>query len=275
MLKVLTVSILGLVLAACGSSSSGSNENQISNSDQEPNNSIENAQILARTTQADQNDLEVDRLQINLEGSLDFQGDPVDFYSLDVPNESGKYILGVGWNSNIENDSINNFNLLIYKNGQLVEDIEANGNEQSSAGLCLDVVAGDKYIFEITTENDSGKYGFMFGYYPHDLSCNEYNNSITPSTTPLNYVYKVDGLGTGVCIEEAFEDTVLANGVVNNLGFSYGKCMDALGVDTYAYCLIPNNGQSWLESRYYFEISIESTQAQFMCNGWNGDYVAL
>jgi hypothetical protein len=56
-----------------------------------------------------------------------------------------------------------------------------------------------------------------------------------------------------------YSDTELASGVVTSLGYSYAKCVDALGVNTFAYCELSN--QVSLESRYYFENTITEEDA--------------
>ena len=90
------------------------------------------------------------------------------------------------------------------------------------------------------------------------------------------YTYKLDGLGDGVCVEQAFENSSLADGVVNSLGFSFGTCLGALGNGTFAYCDIQLGSEfDWIQQHYYFETSISVSDAQFSCSGWGGVYVEL
>ena len=90
------------------------------------------------------------------------------------------------------------------------------------------------------------------------------------------YTYKLDGLGDGVCVEQAFENSSLADVVVNSLGFSFGTCLGALGNGTFAYCEIQFGSEfDWIQQHYYFETSISVSDAQFSCSGWGGVYVEL
>lgn len=100
----------------------------------------------------------------------------------------------------------------------------------------------------------------------------------TPDATPyinptFYHTYKVDGLGEGVCIEHAYDDSDFASGVVENLGYSSGTCLDALDTSIFAYCEIQTDSNfDWVQQVYYFEVSISASDAQSMCSTWGGTY---
>jgi len=277
MLKAVLISILGLSLVACGGSES-EDDSSPKNADLEPNSSLDQAQQLIVTTQSNQADLQEQVISVHFDGSLNFSTDSSDFYSVGVINRPGDYVVSAGWHSNLI-DPIGEFELQIFKNGSLYKTLESDQGEQSDAIWCLEVEQGEELSFGLNTEGDSGSYGFGFYFFSNiGLSCDSYNGNPQPedgsdSNGDLTYVYKLNALGDGVCGQDAHTDSALAEGTVNNLGYSYGKCEEVLGTDTFAYCQVSNDVTA--ESRYYFSNTMTTADAQFKCSGWSGQFQTL
>ncbi|MGK0247892.1 MAG: hypothetical protein ACI910_000620 [Oleispira sp.] len=278
MLKVVIISIVGFSLVACGGSSSNdggsSSENLASlpkNKDIEPNSNFNQSQQLYKTAQTNQANLNEDVTVINLEGSLDSINDKADFFATGVVDRSGDYIVAAGWSSELEKP-INSFQLDIYNGNSIFKTINSNGGEQSTAFWCLEVNTGDDLTFSINTEDDYGSYSFNFIFFSNlGESCDQYNGNEEPNNdTEYTYVYKMNSLGAGVCSQEGFSGTELPAGMVSNLDYSYGKCEDLLGTDAFAYCEVSSLAAS--ESRYYFENTMTTDEAQLKCLGWGGSY---
>jgi len=272
MFKHVFLGCLFLGLVACGAES----ESDLKNKDLEPNNSLENAQLLKITDQVDQENLEAQVSLVDLQASLDGNLDVADYFTVGEIDSSGMYIVYAGFDSRIPSeDVLTEFDLEIFLDGESVHVENPLYPEQPSTNQCIYINAGEELTVGVTTEGDEGKYSLHISYFGSSTSyCDVYNGDAEPEQPQdgtTYFMYDLDVID-GTCYELEYFDFVYAEAALTS-GYNSGTCIDALGTEVFAYCDTESN--QILNTKYYFKAEMTTANAENMCSIWDGSFSIL
>ena len=271
MYKQVLLSCLLLGLAACGAES----ESDLKNEDLEPNNSLENAQLLETTNQQlIQDNLEAQVNLVNFEASLNSNSDTADYFSVGEIENAGMYIVSAGWSSNIPNeDVLAEFDLEIFIDGELTHVESPMNLEQPSTNQCIYINAGEELTVGVSTENDNGNYTLFINYFGSSTTyCDVYNGEPEqPDDETTYFMHDLDVID-GTCYELEYFEFVYADAALSS-GYNSGTCIDALGTDVFAYCDTETN--QIFNIKYYFKTEMTTSNAENMCSNWGGSFSIL
>lgn len=274
MFRLGMIGLLSFALVACGAED---DSEVISNEDLEPNNSYESSQVLNKSTQANQENIDEQVLSIHFDGSLGFEADSADYFSVSSIDKPGMYIVSSGWSSNFSEDEfITEYQMDIYVDGNEVFSESPSYLPTPSVAHCIYLNEGEKLDVSLTTVADAGKYTFHISYFGASTTyCDIYNGDADPEQPEENenyFIYREDAIDS-TCLELEYFDSVYGEAALS-AEYNSGTCIDAFGTGVFAYCDTDSN--EFFNTKYYFKTEMTTSYAEYTCNTvWEGVFSLL